>query len=852
MRTKIDYGIDLGTTNSAIARMENGKPVIIKSDVQKDTLPSSVAVTPRKSIIVGDAALAAHRKEKLRAAENSGIVPNSYLEFKTTMGTDITYPSSFLDKKFNSEELSSEVLLKLKSFVKDENVNSIVITVPARFKVPQNEATIKAAKLAGFEVVELLQEPIAASIAYGLDAKNKDGIWLVFDFGGGTFDVALVKVVQGVMTVIDTAGDNNLGGKDLDLAMVDKLIIPYLDENYSIKSFLKDAVKKEILRTAMKGYAEDAKVQLSDNPTVDIATFPGDIRATDDEGTEFNLNMTITQDELADVFSPIYQKAIDITKNILTKNNLKGSQLECLILVGGPTFSPIVQNMLKKQITENVIAKNQMTSVAIGAALYASTKEIGVVATPPPVGTIALDLKYDAAVVGEEVRINVKVAQGSLNKSIPEKLFVVIDRDDKVFKSDKKQISERASLIDLLLNKDTSNYFTINLTDDKGNKLECQPNNFTILEGITTPHAPLPYAWGIEVWNEQKKLSVFEPLKGLEKNQIQNGAVGISNKLRIPKQITGGKVTDVLRIPLYQGEDDATGKSSFHSNHVVDVIITGETIPGVLPANSELEVTLKFDNNGTPTCSAFFPLLNHTEEVKVVIEKSAQVDAKWLLKEIKADINKAEELNEENNNQLLEKCFSDLNQLLKDFKNEEGSENGKIRILDDLRKIRLIIEGEADKVEWPKTKQELKDTYYKAEEIVEQISNSGLGSNLNMQKVNAQLHDFNTKVDQIIIAEDSQLAKETIENIDNFIRAIIGGVMPDDGEREANFIEYADDNFSTIIWINASRAREHINQAKSNINNGGSLQQLKQLCQNISDLIDRTDPRQPRDIPKTN
>ncbi|MBS1570802.1 MAG: Hsp70 family protein [Bacteroidetes bacterium] len=851
MRTKIDYGIDLGTTNSAIARMENGKPVILKSDVQMDTLPSCIAVTPRKSIIQGVAAAKAYRTEKLRTLElNNDGVSNAYLEFKTTMGTDIPYPSSFLNKEFTSEELSAEILLKLKSFVKDENVNSIVITVPARFKVPQNEATIKAGKLAGFEVVELLQEPIAASIAYGLDAKNKDGIWLVFDFGGGTFDVALVKVVQGVMTVIDTAGDNNLGGKNLDLAMVDKLIIPYLDENYSIKSFLKEP-KKEILRNAMKGYAEDAKVQLSDNPTTDIATFPGDIRATDDEGTEFNLNMTISQEQLAEVFSPIYQKAIDITKKILTKNNLKGSQLECLILVGGPTYSPIVQNMLKEQITENVIAKNQMTSVAIGAALYASTKEIGVVAPPPPVGTIALDLKYDAAVVGEEVRINVKLAQGSSKKAIPENLFVVIDRDDKVFKSDKKQISERASLIDLLLNKDTSNYFTINLTDDKGNKLECQPNNFTILEGITTPHAPLPYAWGIEVWNEQKKLSVFEPLKGLEKNQIQNGAVGISNKLKIPKQITGGKVTDVLRIPLYQGEDDAAGKSSFHSNHVVDVIITGETIPGVLPANSELEVTLKFDNNGTPTCSAFFPLLNHTEEIKVVIEKSAQVDGKWLLKEIKSDIQKAEALNDENPKPIIAKCISDLNILLGDFKNEEGNENGKIRILDDLRKIRLIIEGEADKVEWPKTKQELKDSYYKAEEIVEQISSSGLGSNLNMQKVNAQLHDFNTKVDQIIIAEDSQMAKETIENIDDFIRAIIGGVMPDDGEREANFIEYADDNFSTIIWINASRARENINQAKSNINNGGSLQQLKQLCQNISDLIDRTDPRQPTDIPQT-
>jgi molecular chaperone DnaK len=454
MRTKIDYGIDLGTTNSAIARMDNGKPVILKSETQMDTLASCVSVTPRKSLIYGNAAISAHRKEKLRALElNNNDASNAYLEFKTTMGTDITYPSSFLNKEFTSEELSAEILLKLKSFVKDENVNSIVITVPARFKVPQNEATIKAGKLAGFEVVHLLQEPIAASIAYGIDAKNKDGIWLVFDFGGGTFDVALVKVIQGVMTVIDTAGDNNLGGKDLDLAMVDKLIIPYLDENYSIKSFLKDSSKKEILRIAMKGYAEDAKVQLSDNPTYDISTFPGEIRATDDDGTEFNLNMTITQVELSEVFSPIYQKAIDITKQILSKNNVKGSQLECLILVGGPTYSPIVQNMLKEQITDKVIAKNQMTSVAIGAALYASTKERGVIAPPPPVGTISLDIKYDAAVVGEEVRVNVKLAQSDSTKNFPEKLFVTIDRGDKTFFSDKKQITERATLIDLLLIK---------------------------------------------------------------------------------------------------------------------------------------------------------------------------------------------------------------------------------------------------------------------------------------------------------------------------------------------------------------------------------------------------------------
>jgi len=851
MRTKIDYGIDLGTTNSAIARMENGKPTILKTDVQMDTLPSCVAVSPRKSIIYGVGAISAFRKEKLRALEtfeNSNI--NSYIEFKTTMGTEVTYHSSFLDKDFTSEELSAEVLLKLKTFIPDENIKSIVITVPARFKNPQNEATINAAKLAGFEVIELLQEPIAASIAYGLDAKNKDGIWLVFDFGGGTFDVALVKVEQGIMTVLDTAGDNNLGGKDLDLAMVDKIIIPYLKKNYSINNILKDSKKKDILRNAMKGYAEDAKIQLSSNDFFDIGTYPGDIRATDEEGNEFNLSLTITQDELTKVFSPIYQKAIDITSQLLAKNNIAGDKLDCLILVGGPTYSPIVQNMLKEQITQNVIAKNQMTSVAIGAALYASTKDVGVEIPATNIDAIKLDLKYNAAVVGEEVRVNIKISKENDTSGLPEKLFVVIDRGDKSFSSDKKQISERASLIDLLLNKDSSNFFQINLMDDKGNKYECSPNNFTILEGITTPEAPLPYTWGIEVWDDKKKIKVFEPLKGLEKNQIQNGAVGITDNLKIPKQITGGKVDDILRIPLYQGEDNAKGKSSFHSNHVVDVIITGKTIPGVLAANSELQVTLKLNNNGSMTCIAFFPQINHTEEVKVSVEKEKKVEADWLEEQIHSDINKAEELIEDFENDILNNCLKDLNTLLSEFQNEKGNENGKIRILDNLRKIRLTIEGQAEKVEWPKAMQELKDTYYQAEEVVEQIKNSGLGDKLNMQKVMAHLNDYKIKVDQIIQSEDTELAKETKENLDGFIRAIVGGIMPDDGSRETDFVDYVDSNFNTIIWIQQTRARDYINQAKSNIATGGSLQNLKKLCEQISDLIDLSDPNQPDDIPK--
>ena len=851
MRNKIDYGIDLGTTNSAIARMENGKPKVLQSDVQKDTMPSCVAINPRKNIIVGDAAYAANIKDKLRSSKANGKGDsNSYLEFKRTMGKDIKYHSSLLDKDFSSEELSAEVLKKLKSFVTDEQIKSIVITVPAMFTLAQNEATINAAKLAGFEVVELLQEPIAASIAYGLDSKEKDGKWLVFDFGGGTFDTALVKVDDGIMKVLDTEGNNELGGKDLDLAIVDNIIIPYLKENYSIEGILGNKDKREILRNAMKSFAEKAKIDLSFNAATDITCFPDEIGALDEEGNELALSIDITQDDLIPVFEPIFQKAIDKTKQLLQKKNLKGSDLDCLILVGGPTYSPILQRMLKEQITENVIAKNQMTSVAIGAALYASTQNIGVAPTAPPTGTIALELKYESATVDPDTLINIKIDSDLTTGNIPEKVYATLERGDKSYSSNRTLISDKkATLIEVLLESNCSNYFTIVLTDEKGDRLPCQPDSLTITD-MHVPLAPLPYHIGVQVWDNKKEITVFKGLKGLEKNQIIKGAVGISPAgLKTPKQLTAGKITDILRIPIFQGEDGIEGKNSFQANYVTDVVITGETLPKVVPANSDIEITLTFDQNGAkPVCSVFFPVIDHTEEVPVEINLQPKVENDWLSKEIQSDIKRANTLADEINSSELNKCVSDLEQLKSDLKNEAGSEDGKMRILNSLRGIRNIIDNYETDIEWPKAESELKETYYNAEELIEKIDEAGLWGNINESKVRQQMENFKIHIESIIKDRDVRLANETSENIMDLMRALVE-TFREEGEKEKGYISYVNENFAILPWKDTNKARQLINQAISNINNNGNHSQLEQLCIQIDNLRDRTNPNQPGDIP---
>ena len=213
-RVRIDYGVDLGTTNSAIARIENAAVKIMKSDMQADTMPSCVHFR-KSSVIIGLRAynlVSEEHRSAFKEFSKTGDTNhkfNTFAEFKTTMGTDKSYPSYSAGRSFSSEELSAEVLKALKSFVRDEEVSSVVITVPARFRNQQIDATQRAAELAGLEYCELLAEPIAASIAYGVSSKNVNGYWLVFDFGGGTFDVALMQVDEGIMKVVDTDGDNH-------------------------------------------------------------------------------------------------------------------------------------------------------------------------------------------------------------------------------------------------------------------------------------------------------------------------------------------------------------------------------------------------------------------------------------------------------------------------------------------------------------------------------------------------------------------------------------------------------------------------------------------------------------------
>ena len=518
-RTKIDYGIDLGTTNSAISRIENGETKIIKSlDTQKDTSPSCVAFNKKGSVLVGDSAYRNYRSDSLKAlAQNKPL--NAFVEFKRTMGTDKKYHSSNIDKEFSSEELSSEILKRMKEYVNDDKISAVVVTVPAAFKNNQIDATRRSGHLAGFNQVEILQEPVAASMAYGLESENKDGFWLVFDFGGGTFDAALLKVEDGIMKVIDTEGDNYLGGKNLDYVIVDEIIIPHIKENFTVDELISDDNKNAEYRSALKFFAEEIKNNLSFNPSHNIYVDPGDC-GEDDEGEEIEIDLTVSQDQLSEVLSPVFQKAINCSLNLLKRNNLNGDSLDSLILVGGPTLSPILREMLKDQICEPDTSSDPMTVVSKGAALYASTINLSEEIKEESRDNTKLQLAIDheASSVETEEFVTLKILDDKTDGEIPEKVLAVIARGDGAWTSEKVEINKIGEIFDVQLSEGKTNVFNITTYDDNGNTIVSEPTEFNIIQGSKIGSATLPYNIGIEIKQKSSGKIVFTTVKGLEKN----------------------------------------------------------------------------------------------------------------------------------------------------------------------------------------------------------------------------------------------------------------------------------------------------------------------------------------------
>lgn len=344
-------GIDLGTTNSAVAVMEGGKATIIANAEGNRTTPSIVAFTKSGERIVGETA-------KRQAITNPDRTISS---IKREMGSK--YKKNIDGKDYSPEEISAMILAKLKSDVESylgESITEAVITVPAYFTDAQRQATKDAGKIAGLEVKRIINEPTAAALAYGMDKEQSQSKIMVFDLGGGTFDVSILEVGDGVFEVLATRGNNRLGGDDFDEKLMNYIADEFKKENGVDLRTDSTALQR------LKDAAEKAKKELSSTMTSNV-NLPF---ITAVAGNPVHLNMDITRSKFEDLTADLVQKTIEPVRQALADAGLKASEIDKVLLVGGSTRIPAVQDEVKKLIGKEAQKDiNPDECVAMGAAI---------------------------------------------------------------------------------------------------------------------------------------------------------------------------------------------------------------------------------------------------------------------------------------------------------------------------------------------------------------------------------------------------------------------------------------------------------------------------------------------------
>jgi len=350
-------GIDLGTSNSAAAIMQGGKPTLIPAaegtTVAGKAFPSFVAFDKDGNLLVGEPA-------RRQAVTNPD---NTILEAKRKMGTDFVY--KIQGKEYKPQQISAFILQKIKkdaeAFTGDK-ISKAVITVPAYFDDNQRQATKDAGTIAGLEVMRIINEPTAASLAFGLDKNKEDMKIMVFDFGGGTLDVTIMEMGGGVFEVMSTSGDTQLGGSDMDKAIID-----YVIEEFRKKDGI-DLSNDSTAMTRIKEAGEKAKIELSTVMETEI-NLP--FIANDPSGAK-NLEVKLTRAKLEDLVNPIVEQCKSSIDKALEDAKLSTSDMTKIVLVGGPTRMPIVKKFVSNALGKDAESGiDPMEAVAFGAAIQA-------------------------------------------------------------------------------------------------------------------------------------------------------------------------------------------------------------------------------------------------------------------------------------------------------------------------------------------------------------------------------------------------------------------------------------------------------------------------------------------------
>jgi molecular chaperone DnaK len=485
-------GIDLGTTNSAICSYDGKDVRIWKSPEQNDVTPSAIFIDKRGNRYYG-----------LKAYNQAPFFPeSSATNFKRFMGTSAKIEIKAANITMTPEECSAEILKVLFGYLpeeirKDPNT-STVITVPAAFNQMKKDATLQAAQMAGFGKVSLMQEPVAAIMSV-MRNKKDEGIFLIYDLGGGTFDVSIAENIKGKVNLLAHGGKEMCGGRDLDRIIFNHVVVPWLKENFSLPGdFLISQKYKIICRLAVWAI-ERTKIELSSKDNSNISLNENEANCIDEKGKEIFLDINITRQQIDDLIFELINETVEVTREVLSKAGLTSNDIERIIFIGGPTnYKPLRDKISYELAVKNTdIDVNPMTAVAEGASIFAesidwSTEKHN---RKENIGEVKSDhdvtFKYTTRTSESSAKIGI-----SGNKI--DELTLEITSLDVGWTSGKIEL-KTGKMYEIPLHVNGENNFEIKIFDSKGSPISLKESKILITKTIATIGAiPASHSIGVE------------------------------------------------------------------------------------------------------------------------------------------------------------------------------------------------------------------------------------------------------------------------------------------------------------------------------------------------------------------
>jgi len=610
----IQIGIDLGTTNSEIAVNNKGNVEIVKNIFNDEYTPSVFGVDKAKNKIVGKRSY-----EKLFKDASIEEFANNKAEVKRLMGTSDTVHFDRLGEDLRPEEISGEILKTLKEDVlrKYPSTSTVgaVITIPAYFSTLQAEATKRAGNNAGFKHVVLIQEPIAAAIAYGfMNSQNEN--WLVYDLGGGTFDVALISSKNGSLSVLGHNGDNFLGGKDFDNAIVDKIIVPKILEKFSIEDFNRGNKKYRHVFSKLKYFAENAKISLSQTDSYSIEV---ENVGNDDKDKEIYLTIPFSKKEFEALIKPFVNKTIDLSKETIKDSGVKQVSVSKIVLVGGPTMIPYIKDRLVKELKIDVdTSADPLTVVARGACIYAVSQKIPKEYLESKKATdssiMSLRLNYESLVSDTEETITGIVEE---LKDSEEEYFIQISSEGGFFSGKKQKLKNGKFIETVSLEKNKTTLFWVYLFDAEGNPVKTEPESISITHGLSVSGAPIPHSIGVGIARRDFNDSSFAMTEEFEVIFEKNSILPLkaTRTYKTTKKLAKGDKDNALPIKIREGESNIPDQNQF----ICDLKVTGEKLPYDLPEGTEISLTIEVNESREVKAEAFIPSIDLTFSARATI-----------------------------------------------------------------------------------------------------------------------------------------------------------------------------------------------------------------------------------------